>query len=324
MAENAKLVPPTAPQAVVINDHRRVMSALKASSPIIQAMIVAPGSNADAGMRAAAISDMVKASHVAAECMIDTLAPDLKGKGWARSDAFLFCAGVIAEEWKATKNIGLATSIIDEELLEQMQASVLGSDSKALNWMDRVNEYPPIIDHCDAATRLRMSLMKASTPMVMEINRFAFWQNAEKRTQFIESMVSNISELAASHANEMADKFAMSPEDRISLWQGDLQRVFVFAIEEYRCVAQIATSNVEAIAKDTIDESLVRNEQVTWFRKAASGEIQRDILSKVISNFAILDGVANRLAMTMAGAQNRNSANAEARSIENQEVSHHA
>lgn len=301
MTAARKFIPPAATTPVVINDHRRVMSAMKAATPIIQAMIVDPGSNADAALRATAISEMVKASHAAAARMISILAPDLEDKGWARSDAFSFCASIIADEWKASKNIQLASSILDEELFNQMQSSVIGSDTNALSWMDKVGSHPTIIDHSDAATRLRMSLMKAGSTMVMEINRFAFWQNAEKRAQFIESMVDELGEFAARHSNQLADQYAMKPEDRISFWQGNLHRAFAFAVEEYRRIAVMANDNVDAVASKTSDENVITKEKASWFKKATSGEIQHDILSKVSSNFTILDGIANRLALSMAG-----------------------
>lgn len=284
--------------------HRVVMSALKAASPIIQATIIAPGSHADPALRAGAISGMVKQAYLSASDLMETLAPDLASKGWARSEAFEFCAKIVSSEWIASQEIDFSSNphplSLNKDLFMQLQKNVLGADDAAHKWMEKIGSYPAITSHSDAATRIRMSLMKSATPMVIEINRFAFWQNLSKRDIFVGEMVDAVSEFAARHANTLSDQFAMLPADRISLWQGDLNRAFTFATEEYRRIAQVADNESDAAP----DESSSTKVKSGWYKKAVSGDLTRDILSRVESNFKILDGIADRISHSIVASEN--------------------
>ena len=281
--------------------HRVVMSALKAASPIIQATIITPGSHADPALRAAAISGMVRSAYTSAQQLMDALAPDLVSKGWARSEAFEFCAKIVSSEWIASQNVDAAASILNKDLLLQIRDNVLGADDVAHKWMEKIGSHPPIASHSDAATRIRMSLMKAATPMAIEINRFAFWQSASKRDLFLGEVIDAVSEFAARHANTLSDQFSIEPADRISLWQGDINRAFSFAIEEYRRIARVADDESNAAASnvselpETGNADASRQVKSAWYKKAISGDLTKDILSRVESNFKILDGVSERI-----------------------------
>lgn len=292
-------MPPTgtdtsfAPPVEEVKDSRRTMSALKASSHIVRAMIVSPGSSADPAARAAALGEMVAAAHASAEKLIDILSPDLKTKGWARSEAFEWCSKLVAAEWMDSHDVLRAAAVIDEAVLEEIRRSIANANNKSLTWMDSVGKYPVITNHNDAASRIRMSLMKASLDLMIEVDRFAFWQGGAQLQNFKMKLIDEMFDFAAEHANKISDAYSFSPEDRIYLWQGDVNRVFNFAHEEYKRQSMLAQAEDDDCGSDI-------ETRRKWFEKAKGGAILKVILSNVSSNMSILDGIADRVAQKMA------------------------
>lgn len=277
---------------------KQVLSMVRAITPVIHAMIINPGSDARADIKAGAIISMVKSAHDSSAMLMKELMPDLSKTPWARSEMFSFCTNIIAKEWLSSPEQNASSNIIDEAFVSTIRESLTKTHADSLAWMEKVGEYPPIVSNSDAASRIRVSVMKASQPMVMEMNRFAFWQSEKIKPSFISDCIEKIVEVAASHANKIADEYSMTPEFRITLWQGDINRAFLFAIEEYKRKSTQAIESIESIDKS--NTTLISAKKFEWYQTAKSGTLINEIAERVSDNFLIMDGVANKICTTLA------------------------
>lgn len=258
-----------------VTRQRRVMNILKTIMPIVSAIITRPGSAASAEQKAEAINHLSSIALKSSRKLMESVAPDLSDKGWANASVFAMCASVVADEWRISGNTEGAQALLDPSFFRAITEGLSDTDEKSLKWMDSSGLIPPILNESDAATRIRLSLLKSSMPLLLDIRQFSFWKDRlgeDKPQKLFCALFDRLSAIAAENANRQADKYGISPEHRISLWQGTISRVFEIAQQEYRAVARKALAELNK-AKDAEEKRQIRR---AW----ASGQ-KGDIVAHV-------------------------------------------
>jgi hypothetical protein len=280
-----------------VTRQRKLMNLSKSVAPIVSAIIVNPGSAAKAEEKASAIHRMTSLAMSSAEHLIAEVAPDLAGRGWVGADAVRLCAQIIATEWKSSGSCDSAESLLSSEFFKHIGTAIDGADGIALEWMGVSGNIPPIRNEHEAATRIRLSVMKGFAPLMADIQVFSFWKNKigdDAVAAFCKDLLQRIADLAAQSANTIADENGISDTDRITLWQSTISRSFEFAREEYRS----SVNNVFGlIDKAGIDEKKeIRREYAT------SNIITDLIVKKTATSLRLLNGVVGHYVANISDA----------------------
>lgn len=270
---------------------RRILNLTKSVMPIVNSIIVNPGAHASATEKADAIRKMSDMAMAASALLLSKAAPSLADKGWANADAFMFCASIIGSEWRQTGSLSGAEALLDPGFAGTIAGSLADADEKSLKWLETSGNQPAIKNETEAATRIRLSLLKASAPLLLDVNSFSFWrQNIDKHEadKLAASLINNLSAVAAENSNRQADHYGMDADHRIMLWQGTIARVFEIAREEYRTLANRALSEVDG-GIDKKAKSAIRK---SW-AIGEKGDIAMIVAKTADNMIRLLDGIVS-------------------------------
>jgi len=271
-------------------DQRRVLNTSKHIAPIVRAIITHPGSLADPQKKAEAINGMVQIASKASSRFMSDIAPDLSGKGWANAAAFGVCASMVASEWEKNGSCDHADQVLSPEFFRLITDS-LTKDEHAIKWLESSGNVSPAKNESEAATMIRMSLLKGFAPLLADIQAFSFWNNLigpSEVESLTRKMCDTLASVAAENANRTADQNGIDADMRIMLWQNTIARTFSFAREEYRALASRAFAELDA-SPDAASRSVVRRK---W---AKSDEIVASVAKCADNTIRLMDGIVEKL-----------------------------
>lgn len=275
-----------------VTRQRRTMNIVKSIMPIVRSIIVNPGAYATSAEKANAINSMTSMATDASALMMVEIAPDLMEKGWANAEAFGVCTDIIANEWQQNGSLDGARDLLNPEFVKLVASGMADVDAKSLKWLENSGNVPPIKNETDAATRIRISLLKAASPLIADIRAFSFWKQhlgSEETQKFTAGLVDQLANIAAENANRQADSYGMDADHRIMLWQGTIARAFEFAREEYRVLAQKALNEVDA-ALDGKAKGAVRRDWATDNKE----DVTLQVVKIADNAIRLLDGIVTR------------------------------
>lgn len=288
---------PTAAQTLAemelrVTRQRRILNLVKSVMPIVRSIVVNPGAHASAADKANAINKMTRMATDASALLMAEVAPDLMEKGWANAESFRFCASIVGAEWQQSGSLDGANALLNHEFVSMIAAGFADADAKALKWLELSGNTPPIKSETDAATRIRLSLLKAAAPLALDVHAFSFWRQhlgGDEVKRLIASLTDRLSAVAAENANRQADDYGMDADNRIMLWQGAIARSFEIAREEYRTLANKAMSEVDAAA-DSKAKSSIRKAWAT----GEKGDVATLVAKTADNMIRLLDGIVSR------------------------------
>lgn len=291
----AQAAPKSAAQAIAemeagIRRQRRIMNVIKSIMPIMSAIISKPGSASTPQDKAAAINRMAGVASEASALLMSSVAPDMANRGWANAEVFGACASIIANEWHNSGDVNSSQALLDPVFIESISTGLADMDSKSLKWLESAAVMPPIKNESDAASRIRLSLLKASAPLLLDINEFSFWkQHLGETGRFSENLINILASVAAENANRQADNYGMNADHRISLWQGTIARTFEIARGEYRMIATRAFAE-----SDGAPDAKIRNAIRRAWATDEKGDIVMMVSKTADTMLRLLDGIVEK------------------------------
>lgn len=276
-----------------ITRQRRIMNLLKSVMPVVSAIIIRPGSAATPQEKAAAIDRMAVLASDATHRLMEACAPDLADRGWAQAEMFGVCANIVADEWRAGGDLDAAQVLLDPAFIEAFTSRAADMDARSLAWLSTPSSPPPVKDASDAASRVRLSLLKASVPLLLDIKRFSFWKqhlHADEPNRLASRLVERLAAIAAENTRRQVEAYGMEFEHRVSLYQGTIARTFQIARDEYRMLANRAVGEVNAVA-DRRQKSAIR---YAWATEQ-KGDIVQMVAATADEMIRLLDGIVGKM-----------------------------
>lgn len=238
------------PAAKILREdaQKRRLALLRIASPIVGAVIHDPGMNPRNKDKVVALmSSMIDYAIDEARALLASSFADIGGRGWVKSQVFELVISHVAEEWR---NNGKALQAGDFAAV--MDVVTKNENKRALDWLEKSGNTTPIRNENDAASRIRLSVIKSIGDLHSSISQFSFWGeklNPEAKVSLEKSMVEKIGEIVAEEANVFSDSRGLSGESRVMLWQSLINRVFHIANEEYLLLSKEVLRSVGETAE---------------------------------------------------------------------------